>query len=131
MSTKTIKQRIALVAVSALGFGLMSASAANAVALVANDVNISSTGLTTVCSVAADTQSATAPLSSFGVTLLANAAGVDDNETAIFTISGPAYWSADVDGTGGNVALTSLSIATMSDAGTADDAGATMKFSGT
>jgi hypothetical protein len=110
-----------------MGFGLLSVTAANAVVVVANDVNITSTAATAVCSVSADQETAYAPQQSLGVTLLAD--GADDAETAFLTISGPAYWSAAVAG-GGAASLTNLTELSIADA-TDQDVGGTLKFSGT
>ena len=129
MSTKTLRKRIALVAVASLGFGLLSVTAANAAAIIANDVDITSTAATAVCSVDTAKEVAYAPVNSLGLTVLA--ASASDTETGFLTISGPAYWSADVDGTGGGVTLNSLTEAEITDAGSATNTGATMKFSGT
>jgi len=128
MSTKTLRKRIALVAVASMGFGLLSVTAANAVVVVANDVNITSTAATAVCSVSADAETAYAPQQSFGVTLLAD--GAADAETAFLTISGPAYWSTAVAG-GGAAAINTLSELEITDAGTGTNTGGTLKFSGT
>jgi len=130
MSIKTLRKRIALVAVSALGVGVLSVTPAFAVVIVANDVDITSTAATAVCSVSADKETAYAPVDSLGVNVLA--AGAADAETGFLTISGPAYWSAAVNGDGG-VTLNSLKEAEITDAGdvAVDFAGATLKFSGT
>ncbi|NBS62224.1 MAG: hypothetical protein EBT26_09365 [Microbacteriaceae bacterium] len=127
MSTKTIKQRIAVLAAAALGFGVLSATPAFAVALVADDVNIASTTFDSICVVAAGNETAYVPVTSQGVSILANAAGVADDETAFFTISGPAVWKSVVTGTGG---AGTISVGQkefeLTDAGTADDAGAVL-----
>jgi len=129
MSTKTLRKRIALVAVASMGFGLLSVTAANAVVVVANDVNITSTAATAVCSVSADAETAYAPQQSFGVSILGASAA--DAETAFLTISGPAYWSAAVAGTAGAAAINTLSELEITDAGTGTNTGGTLKFSGT
>ena len=131
MSTKTMKQRIAVLAATALGFGVLSATPAFAVALVANDVNISSTTFDAICTVDAAAEIAYVPLNSAGVTILANAAAVADNTTAFWTISGPAVWTAVVPGTDG---AGTISVGqkefSLTDSGTVDDAGATLKPTG-
>jgi hypothetical protein len=131
MSTKTMKQRIALVAVAALGAGILSVAPANAVALVADDVNIASTTFDAICTVDAAAEIAYIPVNSNGVTILANAAGVDDAETAFWTISGPAVWTSVVAGT---AAAGAISVGqkeySMTDAGTGDNAGAVLKPTG-
>jgi len=70
MSTKTLRKRIALVAVSAMGFGLLTSVGANAAA--ANNTNIAWTAASTqpgVCSVAAgDTTSTTGYPTAYVVT---------------------------------------------------------------
>ena len=128
MSIKTLRKRIALVAVSALGVGVLSVAPAFAVALVADDVNIASTTYDKICSVSADAETAYVPVTSVGVSILANAAGVADDETAFMTISGPAVWTSVVTGTGG---AGTISVGqkefSLTDAGTADDAGAVLK----
>ena len=131
MSTKTIKQRIAVLAAAALGFGVLSATPAFAVALVADDVNVASTTFDAICVVAADAESAYVPVNSTGVSILANAAGVDDAETAFWTISGPAVWTSVTAGTAG---AGTISVGqkefSLTDAGTADNTGAVLKPTG-
>jgi hypothetical protein len=122
MSTKTMKQRIALVAVSAMGFGLLSIAPAHAAAISADEIDIGSTALTAVCSVAADKESATVPLGSFGVVLTPlGAAGTD---AAFLSISGPAKFTAVTAGTGGTGAainsLTTVTLADIADVATPD-----------
>jgi trimeric autotransporter adhesin len=97
MSTKTIYKRIALVAVAALGAGVLSVAPASAV-LAADDIIIHPTVTTLgsainrvgdICSItnSATTQSATIPVSSTGLTLTSKNAATTD--AAYLTLSGP------------------------------------------
>ena len=95
MSTKTIKQRIALVAATALTAGLftaVSAPVANATSAAANDWDIVSTSALIVCNVSTDFQTAYVPSTSTGVVLDPDDA--DDNETSYVRVSGPGVISA-------------------------------------
>jgi hypothetical protein len=102
MSTKTIKQRIALVAVSALTAGLftvVSTPAANAAALAADGIDILSTSAGTpgVCTVDTDKEIATVSTTNAGVVIGMAAAG---DVEGYLSISGPARfttWTAMVD----------------------------------
>ena len=95
MSTKTIKQRIALVAVTALTAGLftvVSAPVANATSAAADDWDIVSTSALIVCNVSTDFQTAYVPSTSPGVVLDPDDA--DDDETSYVRVSGPGVISA-------------------------------------
>jgi hypothetical protein len=134
MSIKTLRKRIALVAVSALGVGVLSVTPAFAVVIVANDVDITTTvaaAPNAVCFVDADKEEAYAPVFSTGVNV--QAIGAADDETGFLTISGPGYWSAELEA---NDAVTALNSAleleiTTAEADDADAAGGTIKFTGT
>jgi len=116
MSIKTLRKRIALVAVSALGVGVLSVTPAFAVAIVANDVDIVSTAKTAICTVDSDKEVAYVPLNSAGVVISpANAA---DAETGFMTISGPGVWYAESDGTAGAITINSQKEAEITDVGT-------------
>jgi len=101
MSTKTLRKRIALVAVSAMGFGLLTSVAANAAAFVANDVNITSTSKLEVCNVDAAQEEAYAPLSSAGITIAPD--GAADAETGYISVSGTGIVSSVTPGADGDV----------------------------
>jgi len=93
MSTKTLRKRIALVAVSAMGFGLLTSVAANAAAGAFTDFET-----TTYCS-AKTSALATAALTD-DVRYLTVPVGapivVEPSDAAqILVISGPAVWSVD------------------------------------
>jgi len=92
MSTKTLRKRIALVAVSALGFGLLSAVSANAANLAAANISIGSGG---ACLDQGDeTAAATARYVSVGSrTVFTIATGV---LTGTGTITGNAKWVTTV-----------------------------------
>ena len=128
MSTKTLRKRIALVAVAALGAGVLSVAPASAAAITTDDANITSTAATAVCSVSADEETAYAPQQSFGVSILTTLA--TDGDTGFLTISGPAYWSADTDGSGAS-SLNNLSELEITDGDTDGTVGGILKFSGT
>jgi hypothetical protein len=96
MSTKTIYKRIALVAVAALGAGVLSVAPASASNLIAGEANISSTSALAVCNVDADQETAYAPLTSTGVTITL---GGSDDDTAYFTVAGPGVIVSTVEGT--------------------------------
>ena len=127
MSNKTMKQRIALVAVSALTAGIFSASSAWAVAIVANDVDIISTLKTEICTVDTDKEIAYVPSSSAGVKI--SAANAADAETGFLTISGPAVWTAVTAGTADAIVINSQKEAEITDAGTTPGS-ATLKPTG-
>jgi hypothetical protein len=97
MSTKTLRKRIALVAVAALGAGLLSVAPANA-ALVADDIIIHPTVTTLgsginrigdICSItnSATDQSAVIPVSSTGLVLTSKSSA--DTDSAYLSLSGP------------------------------------------
>jgi hypothetical protein len=122
-----MKQRIALLAATALGFGVLSASPAFAVAIVANDVDIISTLKTEICTVDTDKEVAYVPSSSVGVKI--SAAGAADAETGFLTISGPAVWTAVTAGTADAIVINSQKEAEITDAGTTPGS-ATLKPTG-
>jgi len=97
MSTKTLRKRIALVAVSAMGFGLLSATAANADALAASEIvnTTAAAGVNTTRLCAAGTPTAVATPASIGVggTYQFTLSG-GNADTGYAVISGPASWSA-------------------------------------
>jgi hypothetical protein len=131
MSIKTLRKRIALVAVSALGAGLMSvvaAPVANAAAIVADETNITSTAATAVCSVDATQEIAYVPLGSLGV-VIGHVAGAA-TDTSVLTISGPAKFSAISAGTNATAVLTSLTVATLTDIGDGGDTTVTVTPTG-
>ena len=117
MSTKTLRKRIALVAVAGLGFGLLSATTASAdIAL--GDVSIvapTAGSLTSVgvCSVAAEAQDGAQEAVNSGTVVVAGAVLVfkTDDTTAAdggsLSITGPAIWS-DNDGSLINATATKL-----------------------
>jgi hypothetical protein len=112
-----MKERIALVAATALGFGVLSASPAFAAAIVANDTDITSTLKSEVCTVSTDKETAYVPSTSVGVKI--SPVNASDTETAFFTISGPAAWTLITAGTGTAEAINSQKELTMTDAGSA------------
>jgi len=92
MSTKTLRKRIALVAVSALGAGVLSVAPANAAALAANGIDITSVPAATpgLCSVDTDKEIAYALTSVAGVKVgLASAGDIE----GYLSISGPAVFT--------------------------------------
>jgi len=97
MSTKTLRKRIALVAVSAMGLGLLSAvvaPTANAAVIVANDIvfapatSTENISLIDVCrdTSTATVQTATIPLTSSGISISATAGAAANG---YITVSGP------------------------------------------
>jgi hypothetical protein len=119
MSTKTIKQRIALVAATALTAGLftvVSAPVANAAAVSADEVDIISTSSLLVCNVSTDKETAYIPKTSSGVVI--NAAGSTPTDTAYIRVTGPGVISAYAAGTNGaisEVSTTEINITDMAD----------------
>jgi hypothetical protein len=97
MSTKTLRKRIALVAVSAMGFGLLSATAANADALAASEIvnTTAAAGVNTtrLCAAGSPTAVATPNVIAVGGTMQFTLSG-GDGDTGFAVISGPANWSA-------------------------------------
>jgi hypothetical protein len=97
MSTKTLRKRIALVAVSAMGFGLLSATAANADALAASEIVNTTAGAgvntTRLCAAGAPTAVSTPNVIAVGGTMQFTLSG-GASDTAFAVISGPADWSA-------------------------------------
>jgi len=95
MSTKTIKQRIALVAATALTAGLftvVSAPVANAAAVEADEWDVVSTSVLLVCNVSTDFQTAYIPKTSGGVVLDPEDGTTGD--TSYVRVSGPGVISA-------------------------------------
>ena len=101
MSTKTLRKRIALVAVAGLGFGLLSATTASAddmaigdvrISTVAGDGLITSVGVCSVATTAADGTSAvsTGTVVATGATLTFTTTSGDGT----IEITGPAVWSS-------------------------------------
>ncbi len=119
MSIKTLRKRIALVAVSALGVGVLSVAPAFAGSIAADETNITSTAATAVCSVDAAQETAYVPLGSLGV-VIGHVAGAA-TDTSVLTISGPAKFSAISAGTNATAVLTSLTVATLTDIGDGGD----------
>ena len=96
MSIKTLRKRIALVAVSALGVGLLSVAPANADALAAGEIVDATVAAgvnsTLVClQTGAATSSATPNVVANGGSLQFNLSG-GNGDTAFAVISGPADW---------------------------------------
>ncbi len=92
MSIKTIYKRIALVTVAALGAGFLSVAPAQATAVVADDVTVTSTSLLLICARGTGAQSVVAPSNSAGVVFGFTAASA--SETAYVKVSGPGVISA-------------------------------------
>jgi trimeric autotransporter adhesin len=136
MSTKTIYKRIALVAVAALGAGVLSVAPANAT-FAAGDIVVKTAsgvynGTADVCAntTASGVDSAVIPLSSAGIWLTTHS-GADANDDPALAITGPGVFSTPstyYDGTalvGTKWALSSatLAVATNIAAGGSDSAG--------
>jgi len=97
MSTKTIYKRIALVAVTALGAGVLSVAPASAADLSADKLIVGVASVNTANNMCANTtasgvDSAVIPVTSTGLVIETTAAGTDasDDLTAYASISGPA-----------------------------------------
>jgi trimeric autotransporter adhesin len=125
MSTKTLRKRIALVAVAGLGFGLLSATTASATDLAAADLEISNTagnGLLTgvgVCSVATTATTAGTTVVSTGTVVAAGAvlsvlAVASDGLTGTMVLTGPAVWYTVP---GGTVDATAKTLSVLTTAG--------------
>ena len=113
MSTKTLRKRIALVAVAGLGFGLLSATTASAADITAAEIEITNTvGGTTlasvgVCSVDATAHTYASPVST-GTVVAAGAVlivkQITTTGTGTLVLTGPAVWytvnGASVNSTG-------------------------------
>jgi hypothetical protein len=122
MSTKTLRKRIALVAVSALGAGVLSVAPANATFAAGDIVVKTATGVyngsADMCAntTSGSTDSATIPLTSAGIWLTTHS-GADANDDPALAITGPGVFatpSTYYDGTalvGSNWALTSSTVA--------------------
>jgi len=94
MSTKTLRKRIALVAVATLGAGVLSAAPAFATDIVAGDFDVqAATAQPGVCT-ADDTTSAQAVVVKSGSTFKADVAGAADDETLHLTIAGNISFSS-------------------------------------
>ena len=137
MSNKTMKQRIALVAVSALTAGVLSvasAPVANAAAFTA-DTMIITTGqaVNLICADTSTTttQSATIPKTSAGITIQTTAVGVNasDDKTAYAVVTGPGSISA-VGSLWSLVSATEASAADLGAESAAADTRVTIKPSG-
>jgi len=109
MSTKTLRKRIALVAVSAMGFGLLTSVAANATyasggfTLTSSAYNVSNSGLCTSESVATGATAALSrPIAVGGTQQFTLGASKDGGRAEI---TGPATWAAGA--TAGTVDSTS------------------------
>jgi len=91
MSTKTLRKRIALVAVSAMGFGLLTSVSANAAISAATggfgstDVTILSGKVTAVADVSGSTTAMTAAITSDGAVQIALTAGTASQARAVVT----------------------------------------------
>jgi len=115
MSIKTLRKRIALVAVSALGVGLLSVAPASA-AVAAGDFEILNTAADklALCSVdaAGDIEYAFIPVTSTGITI----GDVDavDNETAYVRVSGPGTIVSTTEA-GGNIDAVSTTVIDITD----------------
>ena len=96
MSTKTLRKRIALVAVSALGAGLLSVAPASA-AFVAAEVTATAAGAgvntTLLCAAGTPTAPSTPATIAVGGTFQFTVAGASNGDDGRATISGPANWS--------------------------------------
>jgi hypothetical protein len=110
MSTKTLRKRIALVAVAALGAGVLSVAPANATAWIANDLVVGTNTALEYCAdtTSGTTQSVVIPLTSAGVNLVAS--GASAAETGYVTISGPGSISASSAGAWTPVSPTEASL---------------------
>jgi len=93
MSTKTNFKRVALVAVAALGLGVLTSVAPANAAVTDNAVDITSTKAAdpSICSVDATTQNAYVTLNTAGVAFAVT------GENATLTIDGPAIWVSRLD----------------------------------
>ena len=93
MSTKTNFKRIALVAVAAMGLGVLTSVAPANAAVTADAVDITSTAAAdpSICSVDATTQNAYVTLNTAGVAFAVT------GENATLTIEGPAIWVSRLD----------------------------------
>jgi trimeric autotransporter adhesin len=97
MSTKTLRKHIALVAVSALGFGLLSATAANADAIAAGEIvnTTAAAGVNTtrLCNAGTPTAAGTPATIAVGGTYQFTLSAAN-GDTGYAVVSGPADWSA-------------------------------------
>jgi len=96
MSTKTLRKRIALVAVSAMGFGLLTSVAANAADLVADELIVAPSTVNTANNMCANVTAsgvdkAIIPLTSSGLTIQTTTEGSDAGSgmTAYAKVTGP------------------------------------------
>ena len=105
MSTKTNFKRVALVAVAALGLGVLTSVAPASAAVVADDFNITTTSLLSVCVVDTTYDYGYIPKTSAGVTITTNLVTAD--ETAYVRVSGPGVFTAATAGTSGAVTVVS------------------------
>jgi trimeric autotransporter adhesin len=115
MSTKTLRKRIALVAVAGLGFGLLSATTASA------DIDVTEIGIIAptagtlgavgVCSVASTAEAGSDAISTGTVVAVGATLSFEVGNTTTdgsLTISGPAIWSAANTGTTINATASKL-----------------------
>ena len=104
MSTKTLRKRIALVAVSAMGFGLLSVVPANAAAAdtaTTGDVTLTDTAAVTAGVCLTRNEAATQVSSTPRVFAVGGTQGITTatNGGGTFTITGPAVWSSSAGAT--------------------------------
>ena len=127
MYISTIRKRIALVAVTALTAGLftvVSAPVAYATDIAADDFDITSTSLLAVCSVDSTKETAYVPLTSPGIVIGESAQDPVATESAYFSVSGPGVISAFAAGTGGTTPVpsspTTITFSDLSDTSNVD-----------
>jgi len=126
MSTKTLRKRIALVAVSAMGFGLLTSVAANAAnEITAADVAVTAAGSTTSCLAGTPTASATPRYMPVGGK---QAFAVINNGNGGATATGPVKITSV--GPAGTLNSTSK-VATLAHADLALDSDLVVEFTGT
>jgi len=116
MSTKTLRKRIALVAVSAMGFGLLSIAPANAAAVGVGEFNFATTSSlinSGICSATnTDAYGTTVATAVNGSVVTLTGDGMTDADTVYISVSGPAIvqsYTTDVGGTSGAI-LTSTTV---------------------
>ena len=120
MSTKTNFKRVALVAVAALGLGVLTSVAPASAAVEANDFNITSTSKLLLCVVDTDYDYAYIPKTSAGIEISDDVAAA--GETAYVRVSGPGVISSTTAGTNGAITIvspTEINITDVADAGSA------------
>jgi hypothetical protein len=127
MSNKTIFKRIALVAITALGAGILSVAPANAAALAADGVDVASvSGVTNAgaCSVSTGGQGGTFVNGSL-VTLTNSGTDID---SAYLTLTGPAVWEGGTLVTTPGVYIAAVLTSTTATAANWATSGATLTF---